>query len=106
MTIIPFAQQRFTPADVSMFIDIAMHRREGGLWDSWTRESRKDDDSFYVFFAHNNRAIYRFSRDSNGTYELFFNDQRTGWYRFSHGDSAEECLSVWSTSRTLNKKAS
>ena len=106
MTVIPFAQHRFTPADVEEFMKVARPRMEAGLWAGFMRESSKDGDSYYVFFAHNNRSIYRFSRDSNGTYELFFNDQRTGWYRFSHGETAEECLSVWSTSRTLNKKAS
>ena len=102
MTIVPFAQQRFTPADVSMFIDIAMHRREGGLWDSWTRESKKDDDSFYVFFTGLNRAVFKFHRTRYGDYLLWFHDKKE-WLDISRGETAQECLGIWATGTVIRK---
>lgn len=102
MSVIPFAQHRFTPADVEEFMKVARPRMEVGLWAGFMRESSKDGDSFYVFFSRLNRPVFKFHRTQFGDYLLWFHN-KTEWFDISRGETAQECLGIWGTGTVLRK---
>lgn len=96
MTVVAFSRARFTPHDIAAFNAVADPRLERGLWDKVTRQTSADIDRLVVTFPHLDRPVFRFERDRRGTYTLWFHDLQ-GWHSIGTGDSAAECLSLWTT---------
>lgn len=95
MTAIPFSRARFTPHDIAAFNAVAVPRLERGLWGTVTRQTDASGDRLVVKFPHLDRPVFHFERNRRGSYTLWFHDIQ-GWHSIATGDSADECLSIWS----------
>lgn len=102
MTIVPFAQHRFTPSDVEEFMKVAKPRIDARLWSGVMRQSDDDSDAFYVFFYRLNRSVFKFQRTRYGDYLLWFHDRKE-WIDISRGDTAQECLGIWGAGTFIRK---
>ena len=94
MNIVEFSLARFTPSDIAAFNAIANPRLERRLWDSVTRQTAPSVDRLVVKFPYLDGPVFHCERDRTGAYTLWFRD-RQGWHSIGTGQSADECLSIW-----------
>lgn len=94
MSVVAFSAARFTPADLTVFDDVAAAKLRRGHWAGILRETGRDFDRLLVLLPGVDRPVFRFERDRTGNYHLSFND-RSGWYGIGSGATATECLSIW-----------
>lgn len=89
--IVPFARQRFTPADLAAWQAILSDRRRRGLWQKMERTTSSDRDSLLVWLPGMKDPTLRLERDIQGLYRLSFHDGK-GWFQFRKGPEIIDCL--------------
>ena len=104
MSVIPFSRARFTPADVAVFIEIALPRLADGRWALISRNSGAWGDRFAVTLPGQTIPTFTLERDRRGVYALYFHDREEA-VLIGKADSAAECLWVWARSLRFHTKS-
>jgi hypothetical protein len=94
MSVLAFSVARFTPSDVAVFMEIAAPRLRAGLWAATHRQSGSWGDRISIHLPGRADPLFRFERDRQGTYALYYHD-RSGSHRIGFAATAAECLRVW-----------
>jgi hypothetical protein len=95
MTVVSFTP-RFTSADISAFDAIAWPRLSTGLWSHVERNTCGDGDQILVYLPCLPLPTFRFERDRQGTYTLWFRSASSpDWAVICASSSAWDCLSLW-----------
>ena len=104
MNVVPFSRARFSPADISHFNDIALPRLADGRWIAIARLSGPWGDRIDVTVTSRSAPAFTFERDKDGAYSLYFHD-RAGAVLIGGGNSAADCLSIWSSASCRRVRA-
>jgi hypothetical protein len=96
MTVVAFNPARFSSDDLATFDQVAWPRISAGLWSHTVRNTCGDGDQVLVYFPGRELPVFRFERDSHGTYTLWFRSaEGAEWSLICASVSATDCLSLW-----------